>query len=330
MLSQPMPRVSTSDAEALARDLFNLHGIAHPLAGERDCNFRLIADGRNFVLKVIHPDEDLAIIHFQNCALQHIAAHNPRLPVPRVLLPANNDDNIAVWRTDDYPDRGVQCLTFLEGHSLDLAPGSATQRRNLGIIQAQMNRALSNFCHPAETREILWDTKHADKLYGLCCAVNNMDIRVLATQAIDRFTSNVLPILPKLRSQIIHNDLNPHNVLVTGDTIVGIIDFGDIVKSPLVQDLATSCAYQIMGYDDPLKIISEVVAGFHEAEPIYSEELEVLIDFVCARLALILVIGDQKANRDPSNARYLLRNRAAAATALDRILSIPSSAIKSV
>ncbi len=326
MFGQPMAPVTARDAETLALELFNLKVTAHPLAGERDFNFCLVeASGRKLVLKVVHPDESLATIQFQNSALQHIAAHSPDLPVPRVLQPSDNSDSVAVWRTDDCPDRGVQCLSFLEGHSLHLVPGSATQRRNLGAIQARMNQALSGFSHTAENRDVLWDTKRADRLGELSDFVCDPTIRNLAKQATERFTSELLPVLPKLRSQVIHNDLNPYNILVSGDTITGIIDFGDIVKSPVVQDLATTCAYQIMRSHDPVQAIVEVATGFHRIEPILAEELAVLPNFICARLALILVIGDHKANRDPGNAPYLLRNREAAAAALARLLKLPEA-----
>ena len=63
---------------------------------------------------------------------------------------------------------------------------------------------------------------------------------------LEGFERHAVPLLRGLRRQVIHNDFNPHNVLadaVDDTRIAGVIDFGDMVHAPLVQDLATACAY---------------------------------------------------------------------------------------
>ena len=70
-----------------------------------------------------------------------------------------------------------------------------------------------------------------------------------------RFTEHARPALPGLRAQAIHNDLNLYNVLVDPrdhDVIAGILDFGDMVRAPLVNDLAVAASYQLEPGADPL------------------------------------------------------------------------------
>ena len=58
-----------------------------------------------------------------------------------------------------------------------------------------------------------------------------------------------------LRRSAIHNDANDHNVLVNrdgdlfarGQCVVGLIDFGDIVHSYMIGDLAVAIAYAVLG-----------------------------------------------------------------------------------
>jgi Ser/Thr protein kinase RdoA (MazF antagonist) len=62
------------------------------------------------------------------------------------------------------------------------------------------------------------------------------------------FMQQVQPRLGGLRHQVIHNDLNPYNVLVDPQdhiTTVGLIDFGDMVQAPLINELAVACSYQL-------------------------------------------------------------------------------------
>jgi hydroxylysine kinase len=98
--------------------------------------------------------------------------------------------------------------------------------------------------------------------------------------------------------------------------VTGIIDFGDMVETPLIVDLATASAYQIVPDEDPLQVLGEFVAGYHAASPIEPEEFSVLFDLVKARLVTTLVITAWRASLYPENRTYIMRNAGQAWTAL--------------
>tara|TARA_Y100001933_G_scaffold219253_1_gene227823 strand:- start:53 stop:490 length:438 start_codon:yes stop_codon:yes gene_type:complete len=54
----------------------------------------------------------------------------------------------------------------------------------------------------------------------------------------------------RLRKRLIHNDLNDNNIIVSEDLknpkILGFIDFGDCIKSQLINELAITCTYGII------------------------------------------------------------------------------------
>ncbi len=107
---------------------------------------------------------------------------------------------------------------------------------------------------------------------GRASLLSNLDEarKTLATHALDRFASHMVPLLPQLRAQVIHNDFNPHNVLAgdpRNEEIAGVIDFGDSVRSPIVQDLAVAAAYQFEPTGHPLEGPAEVAAAFHQTAP---------------------------------------------------------------
>ena len=60
------PPITAVEAARIALDLFGLHATAHFLPGEYDDNFHLqSADGRAFVLKVMHPSREEFFVDMQ-------------------------------------------------------------------------------------------------------------------------------------------------------------------------------------------------------------------------------------------------------------------------
>jgi hydroxylysine kinase len=325
LLDVAAPPAGIAEVEALARSAFGLTTRATLLTGERDLNFRLRdAEGRFYVFKVIHPAEPAGVSDLQSRALEHIAAEMPDLPVPHLLRPQDGGLEF-LWQTEAHPPRRVRCLTYLAGQPLHATTSTPLQRQNLGAFLARLDLALRDFDHPHDGHDLLWDIKLAPRARPLLADLADSARRALAEAALDRFSAHVVPALPQLRSQVIHNDFNPHNVLVDPadhDAISGVIDFGDMVRAPLMQDLAVAAAYQIGADGHPLQGIVDMASGFHAVCPLRDEEIELLPDMIGARHALSLAISSWRAARHPGNADYILRNQQAAWTGLQRLQEI--------
>jgi Ser/Thr protein kinase RdoA (MazF antagonist) len=329
LLDTPPPPASAEDAVVLARDHFGLRATATALTGERDRNFHLRAtDGAEYVLKVVHPAEAAAVTDFQNQALLHLAEAGPSFPVPRVRQP------LAVpWDVPGQPPRLVRVYSWLPGRPLHLAAPGPEQRRNLGSLLAQLDLALQGFNHPAQHHELLWDIQHALRVRGLLAQLEDPVQRAIPERLLDVFEQQALPVMRGLRRQVIHNDFNPHNVLADAldDThIAGIIDFGDMVHAPLIQDLATACAYHIQPEGHPLAGPAEIAAAFHAVCPLLPEELDILFDLIAARGVISVAISSWRARRQPDNADYILRNFARAWAGLERLADIPRDEARAV
>ncbi len=112
-----------------------------------------------------------------------------------------------------------------------------------------------------------------------------------------------------LRSQIVHNDLVPDNLLVAGDDpgrIVGVIDFGDLIHTNLVIDLATSIAASLRGSEDPREAASQIAAAYNRQIPLEKDELRILYDLVGVRLAMLNVIASWRVTIHPENQDYIM------------------------
>ncbi|WP_419896896.1 phosphotransferase [Roseomonas sp. USHLN139] len=328
VLDNPVPAITLAEAEALARDAFGLAGTVRPLTAERDRNFLLTTgDGRDYAMRVINAAEDPAVSDFQSRALMHAAAADPALPVPRLHPPLAGSSPEAVWQPADggAPCR-VRVLDYLPGRPLYQTAPDRAQRTAIGQCLARLDAALAGFRHPAESHVLLWDIQRALQLRGAAAQLPDPEDRGLALGVLDRFERHALPGLGDLRPQVIHNDFNPHNILadaVDDRRITGIIDFGDMVRAPLVQDLATAAAYSLAPEGHPLEGPAQLIAAFDAACPLWEEELEVLADLIATRCAVSVVISGWRALRQPENADYILRNYPRSLSGLRRMGALP-------
>ena len=169
-----------------------------------------------------------------------------------------------------------------------------------------MDGALERFEHPAAHRELQWNLKDAASVVRSRLGhLDNARQQALIEHCMRHFEAEVAPKLPSLRSSIIHNDGNDHNLLVAGrgpqQQVTGIIDFGDMLYTCTVCDLAIAAAYAIMGQRDPVTAAGHVVAGYHEAFPLTESELEVLYGLICARLATSVALSAEQQKLEPDN-----------------------------
>jgi 4-aminobutyrate aminotransferase-like enzyme/Ser/Thr protein kinase RdoA (MazF antagonist) len=305
--TQP-PFFSTEEVLEVARDLYGIDGTISPLDSERDQNFRIdTPSGDQFVIKIANSAVDPAILMMQVEALAHIAMVDPELPVPRVHH-SRNESALERIQANDGRSHYVHVLTYMPGRYLPDGSTSRALFRPVGACLARLVLALRGFYHPAANYELLWDLKQAAVLRDYLRHIPDPDHRQLAGYFLDRFERVVQPEIPKLRSQIIHNDIAPSNLVVAEDdprVIVGIIDFGDMIHSPLVMDLATPIAEFALGQDDPLEIAVEIISAYHEILPLEPLELSLMYDLIATRLTMLNVIASWRANLYPENWEYI-------------------------
>jgi hydroxylysine kinase len=330
-------RAASAIPEALAQELaakhYGLPVAAHRLDSERDQNFRLrTPDGREYVLKIANPAEDRAVTNLQTQALVHLATADAGLPIPRVFPALDGAQELDIT-FDDGSIRVVRLLSFMAGIPMHAVEGSARLRRDLGQCAAKLARGLRDFRHSGANHKLLWDLQHAAELRPLVGAVV-FDRRGLVEQFLDRFEANVLPALAGLPKQPVHNDLNPHNIVVdrvNSERISGIIDFGDLTSTARVNDLAITAAYQVADSDDPLASACEVIAAYHAVTPLNAAEFNVLFDLMATRMVMTVVISSWRAARYPENRTYILRNHQPAWARLVRMSGLsPAAAMRQI
>jgi Ser/Thr protein kinase RdoA (MazF antagonist) len=307
------PPVSVARAVALAREHYGLEARAERLTGERDENFRMTAaDGAQYVLKIANAAEDPLVTGLPIAALRHVENTDAALPCPRVV-PARNGSAPVRFRDDAGVERVAYLLTYLRGTPLAATRRSRRQRAACGRVGGRLSCALRGFAHPAAERMLIWDVRHAAQLTRLLAEVPDFPCRQSADEVLARVVPDLETLLPRLRQQVVHNDLNPRNILVdpTDEACVtGVIDFGDLSHTALIADVAVAAA-DLMPEDCAADVryarasIRDIAIAYHESVPLLEEELAVLGTLVAARLVANLVVPAWHVRKNPGGGHFV-------------------------
>lgn len=325
ILQSPPPAFTPEEAAEVMRSEFGLSGQAEPLVSERDQNFRFGAeDGTCYLLKIANAAESPEAIAFENEAMDHLATVAPSIPVPRLLRTRTGATETTIEDRAGRQHR-VRVLSWLPGTILRKVTLTPALRRELGAALAALDRGLRGFFHPAACKPLLWDMTRLGELEEKLSYIQDNELQTLCREFIDRFNQHISPALKVLRAQVIYNDLNPSNVLVSeadDPTLTGIVDFGDMIHGPLVCDLAVAAAYQLADNEDPLAPAIEFAAAYHRVNPLEPEELDLVAELIIARLVTTICITSWRAGVYPERRDYILRNAGQAARALPRLMAI--------
>ena len=315
-LATAPPVIAMADVADLLARHYGISGDLAALTSERDLNIRVTTAAGRFVLKFANSAEPCAVTDFQIAALVHLEAS--ALPVPRVIR------SLAGETALHGPFGMARLLTYLDGAPMFTTPNSPQRCANMGRLAARLATGLRDFHHKGSGHVLLWDIKHATQLRPLLPMID-ADHRALATECLDRFDRDVAPRLALCRMQVAHNDLNQHNLLVNPampDTVIGVLDFGDMVHTHLICDAAVALCYQI-DPAAPLDSLTRFARAYHTVTPLTAVEAGLLRDLAATRMLTSLAIASARVARYPENAAYILRNLPAAAAGLAALANAP-------
>ncbi len=330
---QHAPRFSAEDAVRVAEELFGIDVTAGRLPSERDQNFHLAASGGpEYVLKLANSTELPEVLDFQNKAMLHIAAQrdlfDPITSVVPVVCATKKGEQITSIQGPDGTRHFVRLLTYLPGRPLALVrPHDAHLLASLGRFFGNIDRALQDFDHAAAHRDFHWDLKNAGRIIPRYLdLIGSPADRDLVKGLYERYQTAVEPQLPDLRRGVIHSDANDYNVLVEADgkwqhQVTGVIDFGDMVYTQTVNEVAIACAYAMLDKADPLAAAKSIVGGYHQVYPLAEPELAVLFDLIRMRLCMSVCHCAHQSHQEPEN-QYLRISEKPAWALLRRLADI--------
>ncbi|HEV7304984.1 aminotransferase class III-fold pyridoxal phosphate-dependent enzyme [Ensifer sp.] len=285
-------------------ETYGIEATLSPLPGEHDLNYRVSAsDGREFLLK-LHADGGADELDMQVAVLEHLAAKASDLPISRAV---RNRAGAVTGRIELRGPRTARLLSWLPGDIWAKAPlrddASAT---SLGRLLAGLDRNLEDFVHSGAKRLYGWDIGRADMHRKHIELIGAAEKRASVDAVLDRFTSVVLPRMATCPMQVIHNDANDYNVLLDEQgNVSGLLDFGDMVETFRVIEVAVASAYALIGSRDPVATIAALAGGYQQVNRLSETEIELVFDLVMTRYAVSMCMAAKQIRDNPDNT-YLL------------------------
>jgi len=326
------PKFSMNEAGEIAGNLFDLLDSIKEikeLPSYQDRNFHItLESGQEYVLKISAVSEEYETLDMQNCAMHHLAANIEGHSSP-VVYKSNNEVEIERIEDEEGNQHYVRLLSFLPGKILSqVNPHASDLLVDFGRFIGSISKAFIGFDHPAAHREFHWDLKRASAVIrNYSKHTTDSNKQKLVRYFLELFETLILPPLDYLRTSVIHNDANDNNIIVSNPhdndrRSFGILDFGDMIHSCTINELAIAIAYAILEKPDPISVAQKITSGYHSVFPISELELELLFPLICARLTTSVSVSAYRKTLDPDN-EYLIISEAPAWQVLSHLRNIP-------
>ncbi len=332
-MARDRPRFDEDAARQALEERYGVSARLEPLPSDRDRNFAVYASAANgsfsdapsFVFKIAHALEDRKALEAQHAAMRHLAARG--LTVPAVVSTSGGED---VARLSDREGRRhvARLLSWVPGTPLaSVRPRTFDLLSDLGRFVGRLSAALADFTHPALERPLVWDLARAAETTTERMALLSPDERRLVEPFVRLFREALARCENRLRRSATHHDANDWNVLANGPEhrirrIVGLIDFGDMLVSYAVADVAVAAAYGALGMADPLRAVVAMARSCHRVFPLDERDAAVFFPFLAMRLCVSACMSAEQQRMEPDNA-YMSISREPALRTLALLRDIP-------
>jgi hydroxylysine kinase len=327
------PELADDEVRRIADEFYGIAGDLQRLRGERSHNTRITTPaGEAYVLRVASASEPDAAIDCHARAIIHLEQHAPGLPLAR-MRSARNGQLVPIVDLAGRRHR-VRLETYLPGVTFDDDQTITDDGlHRIGALLGAVAAGLATFDHPAATGFMAWDIANGMIVDDDLTAGVGDDARPLVSCARPRL-ERAVAAMATLPRQIIHNDGHAGNLLRvddTSDTVTGLIDFGDLVHTVTVADIAVAGAALAPHRADPIAAIAALTrgyaAGYATTRDLTGDEIDAIADLVLCRLVLsVLLLEFQLTHTDHLTVELAIE-RPGLLRRLERWLDIDTDAV---
>lgn len=325
METKPLPPlISIHTAQTIAETSYGL-AVANikKLNSYIDLNFLIkTTDDQKFVLKISHTQELIEVLEAQHHVFNTLQQQSSNKQSYPVVCQTLDKQQIIFTKDDRNQACATRLLSYLEGTLLAEVQQTDALLFNFGVFLGNLNSVLQDLQHVGlQAADHEWNLKNALDIKKHLSAITNIETRRLIDYFLLQFEVQVLPKISSLRKGFIHGDANDYNVLVKGEQIAGLIDFGDACRSSIIFEPAIALAYLMMNKEDPTAVAHQFLKGYQQSFPLTEEEIVLLHPLICARLCTSLVMAAWSRQQDPDNT-YISVHESAALKLLNKLHTI--------
>ena len=291
--------------ETLVYSNYGIKVKATQVDGEIDDNFKLNSKNKSYFFKIYPKKTDPKFVKFQTNLLNYLKDHkkttNNKLTLDKKSYATffDKENEIRYFRMNDW----------IHGRLWSsVNPINKSLRHELGLESAKLILKLKKINSNYLREDFDWDLSNylwVKRFY------KKIDIGKKRQLIIEKLLVNFKKKqseYERLRKNLIHNDLNDNNIIVSENLrnpkIVGFIDFGDCIKSQLINELAVTCTYGIIDSMNPLDSACEIVKGFNSEIKISEIEIEFLYELILLRISISILKSSLNEKYNPGN-KYL-------------------------
>ena len=270
------------------------------LNSERDVNLLIKGAGsKQYVVKIANPKESLAQLEYQDLLINHLR-QSIQL---RNIYPEIFHKKILFYKDRNERGCAVRILTYIEGDMYAKSKKSDHTEKSLGKLLALQSNQLQSFIKNQAIRSFEWDPsdiRWTKKFINLFKGANKNIIK----NTIDEHEKFVFKNIKNLKHAVTHGDPNDYNIVVKKEKIIGFIDFGDSIYAPVINDLAISLSYALMGNNNLYKSLQNIVGTYNEFYKLSDQDIYSLLALIKSRLVITLVMAAKQRKKYPDN-KYL-------------------------
>ena len=284
----------------IIKEIFNLEILElKKLDGYENENYLIITKNKKYIFKKYPYSPELAtVIKGENEVLLFLSKNNKKFPNPIKTI---DGEYVKIHKINGQKFI-CRMLSFLEGEMLGSIKNTKEMFNSLGIFLAKMNQNLQSYNNNIiKARVWHWDLQHFHLNKKYIDYIPNAKDRSLVKYFFYQFQENVSPLIPSLRKSIIHSDANEWNVLIQNGKVSSIIDFGDLVYSPLINEIAIAMTYASYDKENPLDWALIILKSYNSEIPILEIEIKTLYYLIAARLCISLCNAAYSKKINPEN-----------------------------
>lgn len=270
------------------------------LDGYDNLNYRITTSDDSYIYKTYQYSEvSFDMVKAENDTLLFLQSDfEKEIPKP---IPFKDGSYLGTFSINEQP-LICRMLSFLEGDFLGDVSHSAQIMESLGTFLAELDLKLKEFKnYTIQSRQWEWDLQYFDFNRKYLTDITDATGRNIVRYFFNQFEENVIPLFPELRKQIIHNDANEWNVLVQQNKVTGIIDFGDLAHSFLINELAIAITYTCYDKENPLEWAVLLIKSYHQKLPLEAKEISILYYLIAARLCTSVCNSAHAKKVNPAN-----------------------------
>ena len=266
------------------------------LEGYEDKTFRIDSPKGRQVLKTY--TQKPGIVHRLNLEDEFTTALAKSLPYGFPV--AVKSPGGCAW--ESFGEKLIRLLPFLEGEFLAQVAHTDELLESFGTFLGNVNRVGMQLTPEAvPNRTSAWDLQHLPIHKDNLDALEDPKDQALVKYYLQQYEQVVEPRRFALRKCLIHNDANDWNVLTQKGKVSGIIDFGDMCYSWLINELAVALPYVLAEKKDPLGVAGFVIEAYNREFPLKREEIEILYYLIAGRICMSLCNSARAAKLRPES-----------------------------